>query len=64
MTTFRLWSRTHRTTGAPTPNATADWWQWCDDCHHLDGPHAEQQAARDATHVCGSYVARSRRATA
>jgi hypothetical protein len=52
MTVFRLWSAVSSITAKPLPSATCDWWQWCDDCHHLSGPHADEHAATDATHEC------------
>lgn len=52
MTVFRLWSAVNQLTTKPQPSATSDWWNLCDDCNRLDGPHATEDAAEAVTHHC------------
>ena len=59
MTVFRLWSAVNALTTKPQPSATSDWWNLCDTCNHLDGPHDTQAAAEAVTHRCGKRKPRS-----
>ncbi|MBB1511991.1 hypothetical protein H5399_05150 [Tessaracoccus sp. MC1627] len=52
MTVFRLWSAVNQLSTKPQPSATSDWWNLCDDCNHLNGPHDTEDAAAAAAHRC------------